>query len=185
MINNYQRLLNLNYKNYLALIIVIILTIILTVYISTKSLYEKIDLMAVSDGNNLVLAVPVEYSDILLKKAILNIDNQNCNYEIQLVSELLYDEVRQINYQNFVIATNKKYPLNAIVKVTFYYQKEKIIRKVINFIKEWGSLKKLNNYELKNIKGGGATFWMVLGGIGLLILGIFDGYRNPLKCNNG
>ncbi len=44
---------------------------------------------------------------------------------------------------------------------------------------------KLNNNELENIKGGGATFWMVLGGIGILILGIFDGYRNPLKCNNG
>ena len=34
---------------------------------------------------------------------------------------------------------------------------------------------KLNNNELENIKGG----------IGILILGIFDGYRNPLKCNNG
>lgn len=44
---------------------------------------------------------------------------------------------------------------------------------------------KLQNNELENIKGGGATLWAVLGGIGLLVLGILDGYFNPLKCNNG
>lgn len=46
-------------------------------------------------------------------------------------------------------------------------------------------MEKLKNDELKNIEGGGTTFWLILGGIGLLILGIFDGYQNPNKCNNG
>ena len=46
-------------------------------------------------------------------------------------------------------------------------------------------LKELNNTELENINGGGATLWLVLGGIGILIVGILDGYRNPTKCNNG
>lgn len=44
---------------------------------------------------------------------------------------------------------------------------------------------KLSNNELEKIQGGGSTLWMILGGIAILVLGIFDGYRNPLKCNNG
>ncbi len=136
MINNYQRLLNIPYKNYFGLIIVVGLTIILTIYIATKSLYDRLDLLAVSNGQNLVLAVPIDYSDTLTKGAVLNINKTNYNYNIESVSELLYDEVRQINYQNFIITIDKKYPLNEIVKVTFYYNKEKIIQKVIKFVKE-------------------------------------------------
>ena len=136
MINNYQRLLNIPYKNYFGLIIVVGLTIILTIYIATKSLYDRLDLLAVSNGRNLVLAVPIEYSDTLTKDAVLNINKTKYNYAIESVSELLYDEVRQINYQNFIITIDKKYPLNEIVKVTFYYNKERIIQKVIKFVKE-------------------------------------------------
>ena len=101
MINNYQRLLNIPYKNYFGLIIVVGLTIILTIYIATKSLYDRLDLLAVSNGQNLVLAVPIDYSDTLTKGAVLNINKTNYNYNIESVSELLYDEVRQINYQNY------------------------------------------------------------------------------------
>ncbi len=46
-------------------------------------------------------------------------------------------------------------------------------------------MENLKKSQLANIKGGGYTFWLILGGIGLLILGIFDGYQNPNKCNNG
>ena len=38
-------------------------------------------------------------------------------------------------------------------------------------------MENLKKSQLANIKGGGYTFW--------LILGIFDGYQNPNKCNNG
>lgn len=48
-------------------------------------------------------------------------------------------------------------------------------------------MNKLTNNELKTINGGAVStgFWIILGGVGLLLLGILDGYRNPLKCNNG
>lgn len=136
MINNYQRLLNMHYRNYFGFFVIVSLMIILTIYIFKCSLYEKIDLLAVSDGNNLIVSVPLEYSDTLAYEAILNINGENIDYEITSISELLYDETKQINYQNYFIKINKKYPLNEIVKVTFYYNKEKIFRKVIKFIKE-------------------------------------------------
>lgn len=44
----------------------------------------------------------------------------------------------------------------------------------------------LNDGELLKIKGGGAlttTLLAVLGGLITLLIGVIDGYMNPLKCN--
>ena len=136
MINNYQRLLNMSYRNYFGFFIVIILISILSIYIGSKSLYDRLDLIAVSDGNNLVVAFPIVYSDILNQDTILSINQKNYDYQILQISDLMYDDVRQINYQNYIFQISEKYPLNKIVNVTFYYNKEKIFRKVIKFIKE-------------------------------------------------
>ncbi len=43
----------------------------------------------------------------------------------------------------------------------------------------------LNDQELQKVSGGGAGLWLAIGGVLLLAIGILDGYRNPLKCNNG
>lgn len=44
----------------------------------------------------------------------------------------------------------------------------------------------LNQKEMKEIQGG-AVNWTLIAGIGAAIsfvIGIIDGYSNPLKCNN-
>lgn len=44
----------------------------------------------------------------------------------------------------------------------------------------------LNDYELLNIKGGGAlttTLLAAIGGLITFLIGIIDDYMNPLKCN--
>lgn len=45
-------------------------------------------------------------------------------------------------------------------------------------------MSKLNNNELKEINGGAVSsaIWAILGGIGILVVGIIDGYFNPIKC---
>ncbi len=45
-------------------------------------------------------------------------------------------------------------------------------------------MEKLSNNELKTINGGSNTLWYILGGLGLLIVGIIDGFKNPIKCHN-
>lgn len=136
MINSYQRLLNMPYRNYFGFFIVIALIFLLSIYIGSKSLYDRLNLVAVSDGNNLVVAFPTVYSDILNEDTILSINQKNYDYQILQISDLMYDDIRQINYQNYIFQISEKYPLNKIVNVTFYYNKEKIFRKVIKFIKE-------------------------------------------------
>ena len=47
-------------------------------------------------------------------------------------------------------------------------------------------MKKVNNEQLKNVKGGGVN-WGMLAGIGAFasfLIGVIDGIINPKKCNN-
>ena len=45
-------------------------------------------------------------------------------------------------------------------------------------------MQKLKKEELMNINGGAKLFWYLLGGLAIVAVGILDGFRNPLKCNN-
>lgn len=135
MINNYQRLLHIKHHNYFCFFIIISIVIFLSIYICQKSIADYINLQAVSDGNNLLITVPISYSDTI-RNAILKIKNIRMPYTITNISELQYDDTTKINYQIYTLNLNKKYQTNEIVKVTFYYNEEKIIKKLIRFIKE-------------------------------------------------
>ncbi len=136
MQNNYQRLLNLKPHNWWALIIVVLATTFLTIYICNHKLYDRLFLIAVSDGVNLNIDVPLTYSDTLHDGAILKINDKKYDYTIQNISEIKYDEIEKINYQTFTINIAKPSFVNEIIKVCFYYNQEKISQKIIQFIKE-------------------------------------------------
>ena len=47
-------------------------------------------------------------------------------------------------------------------------------------------MKKINNEQLKGVKGGGVN-WSLVAGIGAVasfLIGVIDGLINPKKCNN-
>lgn len=47
-------------------------------------------------------------------------------------------------------------------------------------------MNKINNEQLKNVKGGGVN-WGLMSAIGALssfLIGVIDGLINPKKCNN-
>lgn len=44
-------------------------------------------------------------------------------------------------------------------------------------------MEKLQNVELMNVYGGAKLLWGIIGGLGILIVGIIDGFINPNKCN--
>lgn len=136
MVNSYQKLLHLSYRNHVSIVVIFLLIIVLTVYLSSNSLWERLDLMGISDGENLLVSVPVTNSDTFTKTPVLKINNKRISYTITAISELEYDATSQLNYQIYTIQVSEKYPLNSIVKLSFYYDQEKIYKKVIKFIKE-------------------------------------------------
>lgn len=45
-------------------------------------------------------------------------------------------------------------------------------------------MKKLEEYELKELKGGaGIGTYILIGGLIVFLIGVVDGYIRPLKCN--
>lgn len=42
---------------------------------------------------------------------------------------------------------------------------------------------KLDNENLNTITGGGKGLWLAIAGFGIFIVGVFDGFMRPLKCN--
>lgn len=136
MVNSYQRLLHIKYHNHICALLIFVLLGILSFYIAKKDMYEKLDVYAVSDGENLLLNIPVKYSDTLNEDSLISIKNNRYSYKLNSISELLYDETTKTNYQTFSIHIDKTFPLNEIVNVRIYYNKEKIYFKVLNLIKE-------------------------------------------------
>lgn len=41
----------------------------------------------------------------------------------------------------------------------------------------------LKTSELMQVKGGGQGLWAAIGGIIAFIIGLADGFLNPIKCN--
>ena len=133
MYKKYQSLLNINYHNYLVLLItVILLMIILVLSISLYS-YDKCNYVGVFNENQIFVNVLYNNSDAILKGTYMVIDKKQYKYVIKNISDLMIDN--QINYQVYTIDFKDNSLMNnEIINITFYYNRQKIIKKIINFI---------------------------------------------------
>lgn len=43
-------------------------------------------------------------------------------------------------------------------------------------------MEKISNNELKQINGGGFGLGLLIGGLATFVIGVIDGFVNPLKC---
>ncbi|MEG0794424.1 MAG: hypothetical protein RSG95_01375 [Bacilli bacterium] len=134
MYNNYQKLLKIKHHNYFLLIVIITLISVFICYISNYKIYDKFNTYGVYKNGAIILNVEMEYSDTLFENNILKINKKEVDYEIVSLSDLLFD--KNINYQEVILKTKETYQENKILNLTFYYNKEKIFKKIINLVKE-------------------------------------------------
>ncbi|MEG0976962.1 MAG: hypothetical protein RSF02_00225 [Bacilli bacterium] len=132
--NNYQKLLKIKHHNYFLLIVIITLISVFISYISNYKIYDKFNTYGVYKNGAIILNVEMEYSDTLFENNILKINKKEVDYEIVSLSDLLFD--KNINYQEVILKTKETYQENKILNLTFYYNKEKIFKKIINLVKE-------------------------------------------------
>ena len=62
----------------------------------------------------------------------MEINNNEYSYKIDNISNLLNDNYQ--NYQVYTLKTNINLKENEVVQITFYYNKEKIIKKILKII---------------------------------------------------
>lgn len=129
---NYYKLKNIKYKNNALIIIFFgIVGILLFLLIFLQS-YDNFVTYASFNGKNFIIPVKLENSDIISKANILKIDDKTYNFSISSISEIFNENY--INYQNYEITVPVNFKNNEVKKITFYYKKERMIKKILKLI---------------------------------------------------
>ena len=129
---NDYKLKNIKYKNNTLIIIFFgIVGILLFLLIFLQS-YDNFVTYASFNGKNFIIPVKLENSDIISKANILKIDDKTYNFSISSISEIFNENY--INYQNYEITVPVKFRNNEVKKITFYYKKERMIKKILKLI---------------------------------------------------
>lgn len=129
---NYYKLKNIKYKNNILIIIFFgIVGILLFLLIFLQS-YDNFVTYASFNVKNFIIPVKLENSDIISKAKILKIDDKTYNFSISSISEIFNENY--INYQNYEITVPVNFKNNEVKKITFYYKKERMIKKILKLI---------------------------------------------------
>ena len=129
--NNYNSILSIKYKTSILSIIIssiLIISLILSFFLQTYTSYNVNGIYR----DCLIVSVPIENSDAVQKGEYLTIDGINYSYKIIKISELMVSDY--INYQEYYIRIDKNFRQNEVINITFYYNKQRIIKKIIEII---------------------------------------------------
>ena len=113
---------------------IIFLTLLL-LYIFSHKIYSKKILKGIVSENQIV--IPINYLDskIVSKSNFIKIDNRRYNLDVLEVSEIYNDG--NVNIQDLKIKfNNKNYFDNQVIEVTFYYEYDYIIKKIVRGVLE-------------------------------------------------
>lgn len=127
---NYEELLNIPYKPWKLLITMTIIIIICGLIIINIEIYDVYNTYAYYKEGNIVLNIPINYSDTILNGEYFKIDDEKSDLEVLYVSDILIDTDTLVNYQEVIIASSKNYPENLIINISIYYNKEKVLDKI-------------------------------------------------------
>lgn len=130
---NYDYIKNIKYAKLFFIIITFIVFFITLVLLSFVKCYDTYEMYANYDGVNLNVSVLIENSDIIKRAQFFKYNSKIMKYSIIQVSELL--EKENNNYQIYSLKIKgNPFIKNEIVKVVFYYNRERIIKKIIRII---------------------------------------------------
>lgn len=129
----YLDLLNVKYKMPYSLLGIFLIFLVVIFSIANLLVCDVYNTYGSVYQNNIVVDIPIEYSDTIDNMEYLLIGDKKQIPEVLSVSEILLDSNSLINYQEFVLSNNADLIENMAYKITIYYNKEKV----------WEKLKKL------------------------------------------
>ena len=88
---NYESLLNIPYKTYTLFIGIILVSVITFIIILNTLVYDVYNTYAVFKDGNLILNVPITYSDTILNAEYYKLDKEQYDFKVLYVSEVLLD----------------------------------------------------------------------------------------------
>ena len=127
---NYEELLNIPYKPWKLFITMTIIIIICGLIIINIEIYDVYNTYAYYKEGNIVLNIPINYSDTILNGKYFKIDDEKVDLEVLYVSDILINTDTLVNYQEIIVASKNDYPENLIINISIYYNKEKVLDKI-------------------------------------------------------
>ena len=132
MKSSYYFLQNIKYKNNLFLIIFLGIFIILINLSFFLEIYSYFNTYGIYENGFIKVNILLENSDNITLSDKMKIKNEEYSFKINSISNLLSENYQ--NYQIYTLKTNINLKENEVVKITFYYNKEKIIKKIFKII---------------------------------------------------
>lgn len=131
---NYLDLINIKYKLFIKVIILVLLFLGGIIYILNKSYYDVFNTYGYILDEKLVLNIPVDNPDIIENMEYCKINDKEKIITIDSISDILLDSDNLINYQEIIFNVDNSYYEKEVLKITIYYNKEKVITKIKNII---------------------------------------------------
>ncbi len=129
MYDNHLSLININYKEYLTILLVPIIFILLLVLSLTLESSDKLKVKYVYSNNLFTITVPIENSDNIIAADYLLLDNKKYKFNINNIENDLIN-----NYQIIDVEIQTTKIDNQVGTIIFSFNKEKIIKKVIKLL---------------------------------------------------
>lgn len=130
----YEELLNIPYKRWYILLFIVTIMLILSVALLFVPIYDVYNTYGYFQDGNLVLNIPTSYSDTILNGQYYKIGDDKYEIEILYIGDMMVDSSYMFNYQEIILTSSLDYPQNLVVEVSIYYNKERLLKKVANFL---------------------------------------------------
>lgn len=127
---NTEELLNIPYKTFKLIFVITFLLIMVLISILNIKVYDVYNTYAYYENSNIVLNIPITYSDTIINTEYFKITDKKYDFHVMAVSDVLLDSKTMVNYQEVIVSVSDVYPEKAVVKVSIYYNKEKVWKKI-------------------------------------------------------
>ncbi len=126
---NYQDLINLKSRKIFIIFIFLFLIIILIILSFRFKVYSTHKYYGIVNSELIILNLPMLNSDTIKNGEFVKVEDENYNYEIISYGTIIND------YQEvYIKVDNNDFKENEILTIDLYYDKERIIEKIIETI---------------------------------------------------
>ena len=129
---SYDELINIKYHVYQVFIILVGIALIVSLYALKIEVYDVYNTFGYINNDNLILNIPIEYSDTVVNGEYLMINDKKYNCEILNISEIL--QSNNINYQEVTLKFENQFLENMVLNTNIYHTKEKVFTKIKKII---------------------------------------------------
>ena len=132
VIMSYDELINIKYHVYQVFIILVGIALIVSLYALKIEVYDVYNTKGYIKNSNLIINIPIDYSDTIINGEYLVINDEKYNFEVKNISDVLLSN--NVNYQEVVLEIDSDIPENSIVDTMIYHDKEKVAAKIKELI---------------------------------------------------